>query len=554
MSWRKSSVGPQGLASPFFWRGAVAGLVALASLPLVAILSSFRTIDEKLWHHLVTFLLPVELRETALLLLVVVSGASLLGAGLAWLTTAYHFPGCTFFRRALIVPLAIPAYVLGYVYLAWFDVTGEVAQWLRSFGVSLPEIRNRWGAAGVLILALYPYVFLAARVAFATTGARALEVGQSLGLTRGEAFWRVALPLARPAIVAGSALVAFEVLADFGVVALYGVETLSVGIYKAWYALFSLPTAMQIAAVLAGVAVVLLVVEQWARRRARYTAPGRSAPLAPVPLSPTAGWLAALACAALLTVAFLLPVLQLVHWAMSVGRGLLSPRYWGFFGHSLVLGTSGAVVTVTLALLLAYAQRLDPRPAMTVAVRIATIGYALPGAVLAVGIAAATGALDRAWVALVSALGDTATPLLGGTIAVMLAAYAVRFLVVAFGPIQAALGRITPSMDEAAQMLGAAPHALLWRVHLPLLQPALWASAALVFIDVVKDLPITLMTRPFGWDTLATRIFELTNDGRWEEAALPALAVTLVGVLPALLLAEAPRRQRFSLSGSGVRC
>lgn len=528
----------------FLWYGAVAGLVALAAAPLTAIFLSFRAIDAPLWQHLFTHVLPAQVGATATLLTAVVALALALGVGLAWLTTAHTFPGVRLFRWALLLPLAMPAYVLGFVYLAWFDLTSPLATWARAQGVTLPAIRTPWGAAFVLALAFYPYVYLPARLAFASTGARALEVGQTLGLSRTAAFWRVALPLARPAIVGGAALVGFETLADFGVVSLFGVDTLSVGIYKAWYGLFSLPTAMQIAAVLALAAMLLLALEEWARRLARYTPPGRGAALAPQPLPHGAGLAAMLLSTLVLLAAWGAPLAQLLWWAATTGRDLFPPRYAAFFGHSLLLGTSGAAVTVGCALLLAYAKRHEARPAMGWAVRVATLGYALPGAVLAVGVVAVVAAFDRLWVGTLQLLGLPASPLLAGTIVALLAAYAVRFLVVAFQPLNAALLRLTPSMDEAAQSLGAAPREVLARVHLPLLRPALAGAAAFVFIDIVKELPITLMTRPFGWETLATRIFELTNDGRWEEAALPALAVTLAGLLPALLLARAdPNRQ-----------
>jgi len=520
------------------WPIGVAVLVVMAAAPLIAIMTSFRAIDVSLWAHLIHHVLPGYASETVLLLGIVLVLTLLLGVGLAWLTTAYTFPGVRLFRWALVLPLAIPAYVLAFVYLAWFDVTGSVTAWARTAGVVLPEIRNRWGAAVTLALAFYPYVYLPARLAFASTGARALEVGQTLGLTRRAAFWQVVLPLARPAIVGGAALVGFETLADFGLVSLFGIDTLSVGIYKAWYGLFSLPTAMQIAAVLALTAMLLLALEQWARRAARYTTPGRGAALTPQPLSPLLAPVATVLCTAVLLVAWAAPLVQLVSWAWLEGQAFLTLRYASFFGHSLLLGTSGALVTAVLALFLAYAQRRSRHPTMGWAVRVALLGYALPGAVLAVGVVAVVSALDRLWIAAAKLANLPATPVLAGTIAALLAAYTVRFLVVAFQPIHAALMRITPSMDEAAQSLGASPLQVLTRVHWPLVRPALAGAAAFVFIDIVKELPITLMTRPFGWETLATRIFELTNDGRWEAAALPALAVTLAGLLPTLLLAR----------------
>ncbi|MCX7946183.1 MAG: iron ABC transporter permease [Hydrogenophilus sp.] len=526
------------------WHLITAATLLLVAAPLLTILHAFTATDLQLWRHLTRYLLPDAVTTTLLLLLSVLTLSALLGVALAWLTTAYRFPGSAFFRTALVLPLALPAYVLAFIYLAWFDVTAPLSLWLRAHHLPPPPIRSLLGAALILSLALFPYAFLAARIAFATQGARAIEVGQTLGLTRSAAFWRVVLPLARPHLAAGLALVAFETLADFGAVALLGVDTLSVAIFKTWYGLFSLPTALQLAGILLLFSLTAIALEAALRRHVRYTQSEPTPPLSPIPLSPLRGWAAALLCTLILTATLIAPLAQLLLWAFRHSAAIDLTRYAHFAVNSLFLGASGALVTILLALLLAYARRLYPTPAMRLAARLATAGYALPGAVLAVGIVAALAHLDRLLAALLSPLWDLPPlPLLSGTLTAMFSAYAVRFLAVAFGPIAAALDRITPAMDEAAQTLGARPAAILRRIHLPLLKPALSGAAAFVFIDIVKELPITLMTRPFGWETLATRIFELTNDSRWEEAALPALAVVAVGLLPSLLLALGNRSE-----------
>ncbi len=513
--------------------------VALVAAPLAAIALSFQQIDPSLWQHLWRYNLASYLSNTLALVLVVGAAALFLGSSLAWLVTAYRFPGARFFSWALVMPLALPGYVLAFVFASWLDFAGPVAStWRSVFGQPLPlEIRSFYGAAGVLTLALFPYVFLTARAAFMGLGQRALEVGQTLGFSPAQAFWRVVLPLARPWLAAGTALVMMETLADFGVVALLGVDTFTTGIYKAWYGWFSLPTALQLASLLVLLAFVALWLEQSSRRRARFGTLSmlRSPELQPQALCGVAGWFAFAACAAVFALAFALPIWQLASWTWQYARDLLSARYWEFAWHSLLLGLSGAAVTAVMALALTYAQRLNPSPAMAAAARFATLGYALPGAVLAVGILYLITTLDRAAIA----WGLTSAPFLGGTMVAMLMAYATRFLAVAHGPIAAAAQRLTPTLDEAAITLGASATRRLRQLHWPLLRAGLITAAAFTSIDIMKELPITLMTRPFGWDTLATRIFELTSDGRWHEAALPALTLALVGIIPVLILVRA---------------
>jgi iron(III) transport system permease protein len=389
----------------------------------------------------------------------------------------------------------------------------------------------------VLSLALYPYVYLIAKNAFATQGAVALEAAQSLGLSRLQGFFRVALPMARPWIAAGLMLALMETLADFGTMAIFNYDTFTTAIYKAWYSLFSLPAAAQLASVLIVFVLVMVVLEQRSRSQMRFNAVGRSVVSRRAELSPVRAWAAFAYAGAVLLVAFVVPIIQLALWTREVMAQDLDARYWAFAWHSVLLAGLGALMVMVVALLLAYAGRRRPGSAMVWTQRVATLGYAFPGAVLAVGLFIPVAVLDNGLIALGRAwFGFEGTQVLKGTLLVMLLAYLVRFLAVGFGPIDSGLQRISRHVDEAARTLGTGTRALLTRVHLPMLRASLQTAAALTFVDIMKEMPITLMTRPFGWDTLAVRVFEMTSEGEWERAALPSLAIVLVGLAPIIFL------------------
>jgi iron(III) transport system permease protein len=523
------------------WRLLAAGIAALVAVPLLVVASSLLQPDAETWRHLVENVLAELVRNTLLLTLGVSLFTAVLGTTLAWLTAVCDFPGRRFFSWALMLPLAVPAYVTGFVLVGLLDFTGPVQTVLREwFGseLRLPPIRSGGGAALAMALALYPYVYLLARNAFLSQGRRALEAGQSLGLNRRQGFLRIALPMARPWIAGGVALVAMETLADFGTVAVFNYDTFTTGIYKAWYSLFSLPAAAQLASLLVLIVFVVLVLERRMRAGMRYTQAGRAGQARErITLGPLQRWAALAYCGLVFAAAFAIPVGQLLLWAKGVAARDLDDRYLGYLGHSLLLATLAALLVGACALLLAYARRRHADPAMALVARFSTLGYAVPGAVLAIGIYLPIAWIDNGYVALMhGTFGQEAGPLLQGTLVAMLAAYLVRFLAVAHEPLGAALQRITPSMDEAARSFGLGTGQLLARVHLPLLRGGAATALILVFVDVLKEMPITLMTRPFGWDTLATRIFEMTSEGEWERAALPAVAVLLAGLIPVILL------------------
>ncbi len=524
---------------PSGWTLFALAITALVLVPVVVTFSSFAQVDGDILAHLTEFVLPELIGNTLWLVLGVGIGVSVLGVSLAWLTAMCDFPGRRLFDWALLLPLALPAYVTAFVAIGLLDFTGPLQTWLREgWGITgLPEIRSRGGVILVMSLALYPYVYLIAKNAFATQGAIALEAAQSLGLSRWQGFFRVALPMARPWIAAGLMLALMETLADFGTMAIFNYDTFTTAIYKAWYNLFSLPAAAQLASILILFVLVAVVFEQRSRTRMRYGAVGRSAAQRRIRLSPVRAGLAFLYAGAVLAIAFLIPVMQLALWARTVLADDLDSRYWDFAWHSVLLAGIGALMVVAVALLLAYAGRQRPGTAMTWTQRLATLGYAFPGAVLAVGLFIPVAALDnwlidrgRSW------FGFGGTEILKGTLLVMLLAYLVRFLAVGFGPIDSGLHRITRSIDEAARNLGSSTTALLTRVHLPILRASLLTAATLTFVDIMKEMPITLMTRPFGWDTLAVRVFEMTSEGEWERAALPSLAIVVAGIIPIILL------------------
>ena len=344
--------------------------------------------------------------------------------------------------------------------------------------------------------------------------------------------------MARPWIAGGAALVIMETLADFGTVAVFNYDTFTTGIYKAWFSLFSLPAAAQLASLLIVAVFVLLLVEQYSRSRMRYTPAGRVSGNARFALSGWSKWLAVFGCSSIWLLAFAVPVATLGHWAWQVFGQDFDQRYLSYFTHSLFLGGLAAALCTWVALWLAYAGRQQRSVAMRLTTRLATLGYAVPGAVLAIGSYSLIAWVDNHYIHFMQTLGQSTGPILQGTIVAMLAAYLARFLAVAHQPVEAAMQRVTYSMDDAARSLGLSSMQALTRIHLPMMRGGMLTAALLVFVDVMKEMPITLMTRPFGWDTLATRIFEMTSEGEWERAALPAVGLVIAGLLPVLLLVK----------------
>ena len=517
-------------------------LGAATAVPLAVLFSAWASPETLVWQHLAETVLPGLLRNTAALVLGVGLGTLVLGCGLAWLTARCEFPGRRWLDWALMLPLALPAYVLAFVVQGMFDTAGPVQRLLsRIPGLATMgfEARGTGWVIAVLTLAFYPYVYLLARAAFLGIGRGTLEAARLLGLGPWGTFFRVALPTARPAIVAGLALALMETLAEFGAVSVFNFDTFTTAIYKAWFGLFNLPAAAQLASLLLLLVALALAGERRLRGRARFHETARTAPPPRIAL---AGWRGALATTAgglVVAAGFALPTLQLVGWVVQSGGAGADGRYWTLLAHTLLLGGSAALVTVGGALLVGLARRhLKDRPSR-IAADLSTLGYALPGSVLAVGVMISFAGLDNALAALWRlAGGGQLGPVLSGSIAALLLAYLVRFLAVANGPIGSALERLRPSVVEAARTLGARGVDLTRRIYLPLLRPGLLTAGLLVLVEVMKEMPATLLLRPFGWDTLAVRIFEFTSEGEWRRAALPAVTLVLAGLGPVVWLAR----------------
>jgi iron(III) transport system permease protein len=527
------------------WRAASLLVAVTVAAPILVVATAWFTPASEVWLHLASTVLGELVTNTLVMVAGVGLGVLVLGSGLAWLTATCEFPGRRFFDWALMLPLAIPAYVLAFVAVGMLDFSGPLASWLRAVfgqGARLPPIRSAGGVIGVMTLAFYPYVYMLARGAFLAQGRAMLDTARVFGLTPWAAFLRVALPVARPAIAAGVALALMEALADFGAVAAFNYDTFTTAIYKAWLGLFNLEAAAQLASLLLLFVAAAILAEQHLRSRARYHHALRAAHEARYRLR---GWQAAgavAACAIVWLAAFAVPVGQLALWAMEAAARDLDARYLRFAANTLALGAAAAAVTTFFGLLLAYTYRLKPDRFVRTAVRFATLGYALPGSVLAVGIMLSFLWIDRqVAVPLLSGLGVTG-PVLAGSLVALILAYGVRFMAVAHGPVDAAFERIKPTLWQAARSLGASNWEILWRVSIPLLSTGLLSAGLLVFVEVMKELPATLLLRPFGWDTLATRIFEMTSEGEWQRAALPAVTLVLVGLIPVVLLVRRPAR------------
>ena len=525
---------------PSGWQVFALIIALLVLVPLSMLAFAWLEPAWDIWRHLQETLLSRLLLNTLVLVVGVSTGTLLLGVSLAWLTGACDFPGRKYFSWSLLLPLAMPTYVLAFVSLGIFDFSGPVQTQLRVwFGrnVWFPDMRSAAGVILVMSLALYPYVYLLARNAFRTQGKRALEAAESLGCTPVEGFFRVVLPMARPWIAGGATLVMMEALADFGAVSIFNYDTFTTAIYKTWFGFFSLPAAAQLSSLLVAMVFLLVAMEQRLRKRMRF-AQSRLAPQAErVQLTGSRRWLATSYCSVILSIAFLLPAIQLFIWSLEVFHEEFDSRYLSLLGHSLLLGLIAAVIIATVSLLLAYAGRRHNDRLTHSLIRTATLGYALPGTVLAVGIVIPLAWLDNLIIELAhSWFGVEISQLLQGTLLIMLVAYTIRFMAAGYKSIDSSMHRVTNNIDEASRLMGLRGIKLLSRVHLPMLRGGIFTALTLAFVDVMKEMPITLMTRPFGWDTLAVKIFELTSEGEWQRAALPALALLLSGLIPIVLL------------------
>lgn len=532
------------------WSGLTLFGVLIAILIAVPVLSVFSNVlvggTSDTWSHMTQTVLPEFIRNTIIMCIGVGLGVASIGITTAWLTTMLDFPGRRFFEWALVLPLAVPAYVMAYVYTDFLQFVGPVQSGLReTFGWRasdywFPNVRSVGGAVAMFMFVLYPYVYLLARTAFLERASGMLEAGRSLGLGPWRSFFQVSLPLARPALVAGTALALMETLADYGTVAYFGVQTFTTGIYRAWFSLGDRTAAAQLSALLLGFVVLVLVFEHASRGRARFNNTSRQQSVsARIRLSAPAGWLAAFACFMPLFLGFVLPGALLLKMALFEGDAQFGPRFLTLARNSFVLASVTALLAVAIAILLAYAARLARSPVPAAANRIVGLGYAVPGSVIAVGVLIPVTRLDNylasGWENL---FGVNPGLILTGGMAALVYAYLTRFLAIALHTVDSSLGKITPSMDDAARSLGHGRFATLRRVHMPLLQGSMLTAGLLVFVDVMKELPATLVMRPFNFDTLATQAHTLAADERLAEASTAALTIVAVGLIPMFLISR----------------
>lgn len=537
---------------PDGWTAFVLAIAILIAIPVAVVASSVLTPAGDVWQRLAETVLPRYVRNSLYLMAGVGIGVIAIGVSTAWLVALCRFPGRRIFEWALLLPMAAPAYVLAYTYTDLLDVTGPVQSHLREvFGWTVrdywfPPVRSLGGAIAMLTLVLYPYVYLPTRVAFLEQSKSTLDASRSLGRGPWQTFWTVALPLARPAIVGGTALALMETLNDFGTVQFFGVETFSTGIYRTWFNMGERVAASQLAALLLLFVLVVVTLEQWTRGRTGYDQTGNPQGQS---FSYSLGFWgtcgACLTCGLPLGLGFIIPGYTL--WGMAIeeaGYGL-EKQFWTYAYHSFLLAAIAAFLAVLLGLAMAYGRRLRSTPLMTWGTRLAAMGYAIPGAVIAVGILISIGYFDRAVdSAARSTFGVSTGLLLGGTVTALLFAYIVRFLAVSFNTVEAGLLRIRPTLDDAARSLGYSPTKTLTRVHAPLMLGSISTATMLVFVDVVKELPATLVLRPFNFDTLATRVYRLASDERLAESAPGSLAIALVGMIPVVVLIGTLQRRR----------
>ncbi len=535
------------------WSIGTVVIAAAVMAPVLAVLSIGLTPSDDIWAHLVSTVLPLYISTTLRLMIGVGIGTLIIGVATAWLVSTCRFPGRRFFEWALLLPMAMPAYVIAYVYTDILEYAGPVQGLLREvFGWTtkrdywFPEIRSLGGAVSMMTLVLYPYVYLLSRAAFMEQSVCVLEASRVLGRGPWRSFFSVALPLARPAIVIGVSLVLMETLNDFGTVDFFAVSTFTLGIYDVWLNMNNVAGAAQLAGLLLFFVVFLVLAERFARRKQRFhNTTSKYKALPGYQLQGRARLLATIGCALPVAFGFALPALVLGGYAVIHFEAAANAEVLGHAGNSILLSSLTAVLALAIGIFMAYAVRLRKEKIVTFMARFASLGYAVPGSVLAVGVLVSLGALDNGIDGFMRRNFGVSTGLLfSGTIAAVTFGYLVRFLALSFGTIEASLAKITPSMDGASRSLGLGPLGTLRRIHIPLIRGSMLTAAMLVFVDSMKELPMTVILRPFNFHTLATYVHQYASDEQLGEASLAALAIVGFGILPVIVLSFAITRSR----------
>ena len=513
-------------------------------LPVAGLLWAAVGTDENIWQHLLDSVLPNYIVNSLILMTGVCLGVTLVGTCTAWLIANCRFPGHKIFGWMLILPLAMPAYVMAYVYTDFLEYSGPlqtalrlIFSWENSNEYWFPEVRSHGGAIILLSLVLYPYVYALARAAFSSQALSLLEAGRMLGHSPMKVFFSVSLPLARPAIVVGATLALMETLSDFGTVDYFAVRTLTTGIFDVWFGMENQSGAAQIALVLLTFIILLVWLERTSRKKQRVNANSRINSTLRLELK---GWRSALAiicCGLPILFGFLLPAIILAIYSSYSFYLFKYADYFAYTGNTLFLATGSAVLCMMLGIFIGYSQRLSSHWSVKLATRISTIGYAIPGAALAIGLIISFGAMNEIIIPLSDHFSlSTQSFFLSGGVVALFFAYTIRFLAISVGSVESGLEKITPNMDMASRTLGSGPFSTLCRIHIPLLRPALIAGSILVFVDTMKELPATLILRPFNFETLATFVYQYASDELLVECAPAALTIVLAGILPVMLL------------------
>ncbi|CAN5400726.1 iron ABC transporter permease [soil metagenome] len=535
------------------WNFITLGVAMLVSIPIITIIANLFVSSGDVWPHLASTVLPEYIKNSLWLLVGVGTGVFILGVGTAWLVTMCTFPGSRQFRWLLILPMAVPAYLMAYTYTDFLAFTGPVQIFIRNItgweygDYWFPNIRSLWGAILMMSLVFFPYVYLLTRAAFLEQSASLLEASRSLGATSTQSFFRIALPLARPSIAAGMALALMETLNDFGTVDYFGVQTFTTGIYRTWFGLGERVAAAQLSGFLLVFILFLILLERWSRSKmdTSQNSTGRYKRLTVYKLGRWKAWGSTLFCSIPVVFGFLIPVIILLEMMITNFDTAVDSRFIQYSLNTMLVAVIAGFAALLVALVLAYGTRLRPTLLTKTATKIGSMGYAIPGSVIAVGILIPFGWADNtidSWMR--ENVGISTGLILSGTIVALIFAYVVRFLAVAFNTVEASLGKITHNMDEAAQGMGFSYGKILRKIHMPMMSGSLFAAIMLVVVDVIKELPATLIVRPFNFDTLAVQVYRLASDERLAESSGAALAIVLVGLIPVFILSRSIAKTR----------
>ena len=532
-----------------YWMAGALLILLLIATPLFTIFFKIFEPPGSSWTHLAETLLFGYFKNTVLILLGVAFSTFLLGVSTAWLVTNYSFPGRKYFEWLLILPLGFPGYIMAYTYVGLLDYAGPIQSFLRnSLNIvvtgSLLDIMNLPGAIFILSITLFPYVFLLARASFLQQSKTLQEASSLLGKGNWHTFFKVALPMARPAIVGGIALASMEVLNDYGTVKYFGVQTFTTGIFRAWFSMGDAATAIYLAAILMILVFIILYLESLQRGNRRFSqGNGTSKPLVRITLSGTAKWMVSLFCASLFLISFFVPFLQIVQWAMLTYAKVVDKNFILLVARSFSLAAGTGVIVAVFSVILLYSLRLSPFKWLKNITKISTLGYAIPGAVIAVGIMIPLLGFDHWYMDRFT--GRNVGLILSGTLVALVFAYLVRFMAVGYNPIDAGFQKIGIHVNEASRLLGRGTCKTLWRVDLPMIKTSLFSGILLVFVDVLKELPLTLILRPFNYQTLATKAFDMATNEMIAESANASLIIILTGIIPIIFLNRLIRRKVF---------